>query len=462
MKMRYLPQTLLAIGTMSIMACSTPEKAAMPSDADPRAELTQLQEDQKDAVNKQYDRLSPDNFAKSKKYSSKAFAAFEDNEKREDVLENVAISRRFLENAQGVGEKYTALVTPILDARRFAIDAQAQRFVKKDFEETDEDFADLGEDMESDSFSVNASTISGLEGEYRRHETEAIKMATLDGARQNLQRAEDDGARRNTPKTLEMTRALVLSAERAIESSPRYAAGYQAKVDQANEQSQKLREVLAITKNRDANEGVALTIWEQSKQLQAGKQKLQNTQNLSAEQQAALQSELNTTEATLSAQGQRLTASQQQAATLAERQALTAKIEELRRTFSKDEAEVLKEGQNLVIRLKKMDFKSGQSALSPASFETLQKIQGLIAAVPAQSIVVEGHTDSTGSNILNEALSQKRADSVKEYLTSQSSVETPVEAKGYGAQRPLMTNKTKEGRATNRRVDVVIETSTVL
>jgi len=87
----------------------------------------------------------------------------------------------------------------------------------------------------------------------------------------------------------------------------------------------------------------------------------------------------------------------------------------------------------------------------------------LIAAVPASQITVEGHTDSVGTNEINKDLSVKRAESVKKYLVSQGLPENlTVGTAGYGSEKPLTTNKTKIGRATNRRVDIVIETLTVL
>lgn len=467
--LKPVSQALIAFGVLSMVACATPDRSPLPEGADPRAELTQLQNDQKMALEKQYDRLSPNNFRKSEQYAAKAAEGFAENDSREDIVENIEVARAYLQKAQTVGEKYAPLVEPILDARRHALDAGAQQWVKHPFEETDEDLADLGDDMEDGDFTVNASKISGLEGEYRRHEMESVKRSVLQGARDNLERAEENGARRYAPKSLEVTRALLTSAERAIETSPRDSSGYQEKVNQASAQAQKLREVLGLAKSRNANEDVALTIWEQNKELQASQMRLQQTREISAERQAELNAELQAQQAALSeqqqainAQEQRLTAAQQRAATLAEQQALRQKIEELRSEFGDDEAEVVKQGNNLVIRLKKMDFAVGKSDVPPSSFELLKKIQDVIAAVPAQQIVVEGHTDSTGPKQLNEKLSQARAEAVKEYFTNQASVEAPVEAKGFGSQRPLSTNKTKEGRAMNRRVDVVVETSTLL
>jgi outer membrane protein OmpA-like peptidoglycan-associated protein len=87
----------------------------------------------------------------------------------------------------------------------------------------------------------------------------------------------------------------------------------------------------------------------------------------------------------------------------------------------------------------------------------------MIAAVPVTKVIVEGHTDSIGGEEKNMALSQKRAETIRKYFIAEKTLpEDKVEAKGFGYQRPLTTNKTKEGRATNRRVDVVIETTSTI
>lgn len=460
---RFLPQILLGLATLSMVACSTPEKASLPADAEPRAELQKLDADQGEALANQYDRLSPDNFKKSVKYRNEAVEAFEKNKPREEVLEQIAVSRRFLEKAQGVGSKYAPIVKPILDSRKAAMDAEAPRLIREKFMDTEEDFADVGEDMEASKFKVDADLISGLEGDYRRLEINARKEAALGEARKNVERAIDDGAGRNASSTLELTQTLITSAERAIDISPRDPAGYNEQVQKAHYTAQKLREVLEIAKSRGINESAALTIWEQNQKLAASQQQLQETKQMTAEQQAQYDARLAAQAATMGQQSRQLSAVEQRNQSLAEREELNAKIEEMRKKFSSDEAEVLKQGNNLIVRLKKMDFASGESNLGPSSFETLRKIQDLIAVVPAEQIVIEGHTDSTGSAKVNQPLSEKRAESVKQYLVSQGVGEnTQVEAKGYGSDKPLVTNKTKEGRATNRRVDVVIETSTTL
>ncbi|MNL60822.1 Outer membrane porin F precursor [compost metagenome] len=73
-------------------------------------------------------------------------------------------------------------------------------------------------------------------------------------------------------------------------------------------------------------------------------------------------------------------------------------------------------------------------------------------------MIVEGHTDTIGTKKANMAISQKRAKAVQNYLVSSGKVEASnIEARGMGYERPITDNKTAQGRAQNRRIDLVIE-----
>ena len=69
---------------------------------------------------------------------------------------------------------------------------------------------------------------------------------------------------------------------------------------------------------------------------------------------------------------------------------------------------------------------------------------------------MEGHTDNIGTEAYNKDLSTRRAKNVRDFLVSQSITENRLSFAGYGFKRPIATNSTKEGRAKNRRVDLVV------
>ena len=108
------------------------------------------------------------------------------------------------------------------------------------------------------------------------------------------------------------------------------------------------------------------------------------------------------------------------------------------------------------IRLDSMSlFDSGKSALKAGSTKMLVNSLVGVKAKPGWLIVVAGHTDNTGNAQLNQTLSQKRAESVRDWMRDTGDVPASCFAvQGYGASRPIATNDTPEGRALNRRVEI--------
>ena len=134
------------------------------------------------------------------------------------------------------------------------------------------------------------------------------------------------------------------------------------------------------------------------------------------------------------------------------------KFERVRRKFTRDEAEVKKQGNTIIIRLRGLDFANSQVALKASNFPLLGKIKKVIKDFDKSSIVLEGHSDSIGNIAVNKMLSQKRAEAVKEYLLSVDAIAAKkIKAIGSGERDPLATNNTEKGRAQNRRVDVLIQ-----
>ena len=108
------------------------------------------------------------------------------------------------------------------------------------------------------------------------------------------------------------------------------------------------------------------------------------------------------------------------------------------------------------IRLKKIEFPSGKTEVPANSQSLLEKVAEVAKELGSQQIIVEGHTDSVGSAEVNNKISQGRADSVKDFLAQEGIEQSILQSEGHGFDKPLTTNKTKAGRAQNRRVDVWI------
>jgi outer membrane protein OmpA-like peptidoglycan-associated protein len=102
-------------------------------------------------------------------------------------------------------------------------------------------------------------------------------------------------------------------------------------------------------------------------------------------------------------------------------------------------------------------FRTNQSTLLPGAEARLNDVAAALLDAKERTVVVEGHTDSRGSKDANMALSQRRADAVRSYLVSRGYPSEKIEAKGIGLDRPIAENATAEGRANNRRVEIVVQ-----
>ncbi len=114
--------------------------------------------------------------------------------------------------------------------------------------------------------------------------------------------------------------------------------------------------------------------------------------------------------------------------------------------------------RGLIATLPGLFFDTGKSVLKPGARNTLAKIAEQLSAVDAAEITIEGHTDSVGSEELNQRLSEKRAAAVRSYLVSKGVPPSRIKTNGMGESAPVATNDTAAGRQQNRRVELVIAT----
>lgn len=155
----------------------------------------------------------------------------------------------------------------------------------------------------------------------------------------------------------------------------------------------------------------------------------------------------------------------QEKSVLAQRLARQAKTRELlanvEQSFRRDEARVLHEDNNVIIRLVGLNFPSAKATIEPQSYVLLTKVRDAINSFPECTVSILGHTDSYGSDEKNLQLSNERAESVKQYLVDNSKiVASRMAAFGYGESKPIASNETAAGRNINRRVELVIHLGT--
>jgi outer membrane protein OmpA-like peptidoglycan-associated protein len=112
--------------------------------------------------------------------------------------------------------------------------------------------------------------------------------------------------------------------------------------------------------------------------------------------------------------------------------------------------------RGLIVNMSDVLFDTGSYTLKPGAREKLAKISGIVLAHPGLSLQIEGHTDSVGTDEFNQQLSERRADSVRDFLAEQGVAPSSITARGFGKTQPVASNDTSEGRQRNRRVELVV------
>lgn len=120
------------------------------------------------------------------------------------------------------------------------------------------------------------------------------------------------------------------------------------------------------------------------------------------------------------------------------------------------ELKARKTPRGLVVTLGDLLFATGKSTLRSSSSTQLDKLVAFLQTNPDRNVMIEGHTDSSGSQMLNEQLSKQRADAVKDYLVEHGIMTSRLESRGRGESSPVANNESASGRQQNRRVEIII------
>lgn len=196
-------------------------------------------------------------------------------------------------------------------------------------------------------------------------------------------------------------------------------------------------------------------------QLTAEQQARLDAERRTAEQQAVTQSQANALDKARTALAVSETSGQATAAQLQlEQQArLAAEQKAADAQAALAALEVLKESdRGMVITLSgSVLFRTDEATLMPGAESRLDQVADALASSTDRNIVVEGYTDSQGTDAYNIDLSQRRANAVRDYLLHRGYPADRIQARGLGKSSPIADNATSEGRANNRRVEIILE-----
>jgi OmpA-OmpF porin, OOP family len=471
--MKFNFKHLILIGALALAACSSKApKGELSSSSNPQEEIASLTSDLNTAQMANVDVLAYEDFKKAAKSLEDAKSDYAANKDQEKVIDSLRFGRSYLKTATATAASRQGKAPGVFESRQNAIKAGATKYpeLKKEWADLDEDVADEARELEK----VSAKDLVKFQGRYAVLEQKAVIQTQLGDAKSKFNAATVNRGSKKAPQSYRKAEMSIKGAETVLASHVKNPAGYQKAVDTANTDASFLNEVMdTIKQNDDISEVAAVKIVRQNQQISGLKK------NLTATEQAVLgvKSELNNANQTLEEKQKAL--DEKQKALEASSQEIQAKenalmatekdlnkaqtsvamqaaIEKSRTQFSPTEAEAYQQGSNLLIRLKSMNFANGKAELPAESMALLTKVSEVAKTLNAKEIKVEGHTDSVGASDLNKKLSEERANAVATYLKTNGFDKTPIAAEGYGFDKPIATNKSKNGRAQNRRVDIII------
>lgn len=446
MSMKNFCIAALCVPTLLVAGCQSIAVDPLPPTANASEEIEKLKRDRDDAVSRQVDVLSPTYFSKEEKWLADAIRR---RDKGEDPLKQIATARAYLTKANETARVGETILSSTLQARRAAIQAGAMDHAKREFEKADEALRDATEDIEDNDIDDARKIAGKLESRYLDVELQAIRQKNLGHAYNQIDQALKEGAERYAPNTLESARNRYEEASQFIADNRHDVAQIEPRVAELNKAADHLVVVTreAKVENKKHPEEIALELEAQRRELERSEAEKKQLEDRVLSSQGEVQSRESAI-TQLEEERNRLEAERQ----------LEEKYDAVRAMFTREEADVFREGNQLHIRLKGLQFRQGRAELVPSNFPLLAKVQNAVKTFAESKVTVEGHTDATGSATQNKQLSEQRAQAVREYLVANGALpQENVTAAGFGFEEPIASNKTEAGRKQNRRVDLVIE-----
>jgi OOP family OmpA-OmpF porin len=446
------------------------------------------------------DLLSPAAFATAKSTFERAVSAARDQRAAESAS-TTAEAGKALRTAQANAATSRALMREVLAVRDRVRAAAAPTLFPEKYASIETRFHDAVHLVELGRLEAAKERRAALIRDYADLELQSIKKGSAQAAQATLQRVKERGADKYAPKTFKLAEekmALALSILEADRTRQAEANTEAAAAIWLAERAAEITEIIKDFQRRDFDdEDKVLWYQDQLSEIDAplGGDLPFNQDNRAVVMYmqgavAALAAQEKQTEATVAERDQQIAAGkaqleetkvahaaeiqhlmaqhQQELAAARERLSDTEhrqreyqqRFDQVQALFDPAEATVYRQGANVLIVVHGFHFPSGQSLIAAENFALMNKIQRAIQTFPACKIHVTGHTDATGEPEFNLQLSQDRAAKVAKFLHDVGGVESErLSSEGFGDTKPVATNKTVEGRAENRRVELLLVNS---
>jgi outer membrane protein OmpA-like peptidoglycan-associated protein len=427
----------------------------------------------------------PTSFRRGMEYYADAEDDFKRGRNLEDIRAKLRGASSYFIKAIDACKLGEVTFTSVMAARTDAISADAPKYSTQLWNGAEAQFRDAAEELESGDVNGARKEGGAAETMYRNAELEAIKANYLTPARELLKKADDMDVRDNAPQTLEKARKLSGQVEamlkqnrydtdeaRQLAQEAKYEAAHaiylHQRINQLKKEDRDFEDVLLAAETPLRTVAGALDITPRFdtgfdtsvKELVSEIERREGSASHTADAMKRQESEITNLKQQVASMEGRLGSLTEAEKTLQTRLNEQKQQEEtvarVATMFSRDEGNVIRDGNNIIVRLYGLSFPVGRNTIDAQFFPLLTKVQDAIKKFPGCQVAIEGHTDSQGSDETNQRLSESRADAVASYIKANIGANVPVASQGYGESRPVASNDTFEGRAKNRRIDVVI------
>lgn len=424
-------------------------------------QVASLNAEVKDAQVKGSKYLAPQSYEVARKNLDSAMSAAHNNEK-EDASEAAAKGLKVVDKMKKDTASSKHLLNDVLQARERAMAAGVATLQSEKLAELDKNLRKTSELIEDGSIEKAKRRRPELLQGYTQLELMALKKGTVELARTAIANAKKQGAERYAPKTLAQSEEKMALAASILDADRTQTSKAEVQAKNARWLAEKSAVITETVKDFDRRDYTKedIILWHQA-QLNIVNEPIGGKLPFNESSDAVALSLKASIEKLKSAEGNY---SQQLAATKKEREAMLARdravkkqFETVQAMFSKQEANVYLQRQNVLISAHGFQFPSGVSEIQTANFPLMSKIVRAIKLFPNSRIDVSGHTDSTGAGHINKSLSQARAEKVSKFLSEVGDISSKrIKAVGYGESRPVASNMNAKGRAENRRVEITI------
>ncbi len=432
------------------------------------------------------DILAPQNYENGTDELNQARRDLQAGQDPERVSDRLTQAEDYFEKAIAAANTARSIFAEALTQRQAAEIAKAPELASALWAKGEKELADAASSLEKDREAAALNGAAQATAVYSEAELAAIKAIVVGEARSMVSNAARLRADRYAPLTMDQARGLLLEAEQKLDAN-RYSISRPRDLAQQSIEAAQLAIYLTDSVRQVQNkqlslEGLLLE-WQERMQRIATAAELQKdaamtpdaatdkvvnrieelraSETLLAEDLYNAQQYIASLEEEIRALDERLggtTAARDAAVIRLEAQARAREqYNQVRNLFDDNQALVVRESDTIILRLVGLNFASGSAELDTSNEFLLNQLARAIAIFPRCDVIVEGHTDSTGSDAMNLRLSQARADSVVKFLTVDKNIPGfRIRAVGYGDSRPIANNEDVEGRDRNRRIDMLI------